>query len=57
MLIGRETLASYLDMAERADWKACVRPEEVETAECDEVRGSDRCFLFFVLTSAVQGGL
>ncbi|WFD06756.1 hypothetical protein MVES1_002110 [Malassezia vespertilionis] len=31
----RETLTSFLGMPERAQWKACERPEEVEAAEAD----------------------
>ncbi|WFD23770.1 hypothetical protein MEQU1_002464 [Malassezia equina] len=33
-----ETLATFLDMAGRADWRACVRPPEVEAAECEEFK-------------------
>lgn len=29
----RETLASYLNVADRADWKKCARSEAIETAE------------------------
>jgi hypothetical protein len=29
----RETLASYLNIADRADWKRCARSEAIETAE------------------------
>lgn len=29
----RETLASYLNVADRADWKRCARSEAIETAE------------------------
>lgn len=34
----RETLTTYLGMPERAEWKSCARPEEVEAAECDEFK-------------------
>lgn len=33
----RETLAAFMDMPERGDWKACVREEEIESVERDEV--------------------
>ncbi|CCU99336.1 unnamed protein product [Malassezia sympodialis ATCC 42132] len=34
----RETLANFLDMPGRADWRACVRSADVEAAECDEFK-------------------
>lgn len=36
----RETLAAFLQMPERADWKACVRPADVEAAERDAFQGA-----------------
>ncbi|WFD31738.1 hypothetical protein MSPP1_002777 [Malassezia sp. CBS 17886] len=38
----RETLTAFLDMPERGDWKACVRPGAVEAAECDEFKDAFR---------------
>lgn len=34
----RETLTTYLGIPERAEWKACVRPAAIETAERDAFR-------------------
>ena len=37
--IGRETLADYLGIPDRGDWRACTRPPEAEAAEVEEFKG------------------
>ncbi|WFD34448.1 hypothetical protein MCUN1_001289 [Malassezia cuniculi] len=36
--LGRETLAAYLSMPDRGDWRACTRPPEAEAAEVEEFK-------------------
>ena len=36
--LGRETLATYLGVPDRGDWRVCTRPPEAEAAEVEEFK-------------------